>query len=274
MATDTVSSLSVGALYRYPVKSMLGQRVDQTGMDAGGVLGDRRYALLDEATGHVASAKQARWWRMLLQCTATAADGTVLMRLPDGTRLSVDDADVDDALSAFVGRRVRLAHERAAGATLERADPDQVLERGLDAEVDAPLLELAEATPGSSFTDFAPVHAVTTATLAQVGAEAVRYRPNVVIDTPTDHPPYAENAWTGRLVHIGEVTLRAMGPTPRCVIPTLEHGDLPAARHALRTPAAQNRVRSFDFGELPCVGTYLEVVSAGEVRVGDAVTLG
>ncbi|GLP75528.1 hypothetical protein TUM20983_26380 [Mycobacterium antarcticum] len=59
-----------------------------------------------------------------------------------------------------------------------------MLEFGLDAEVDAPLLELAEATPGDSFTDFAPVHAVTTATLERIGTEAERYRPNLVIATP------------------------------------------------------------------------------------------
>ena len=139
----------------------------------------------------------------------------------------------------------------------------------MDAEVEAPLLELAEATPGTSFTDYAPVHAITTATLERIGIEAERYRPNLVIVTPPGYPPYAENEWTGRTLAVGQARLRSIGPTPRCVIPTLEHGELGRAPEALRTPAVENRVAALDMGELPCAGAYFEVVAAGTVQVGD-----
>ncbi|MBJ7336661.1 MOSC N-terminal beta barrel domain-containing protein [Mycolicibacterium sp.] len=271
---DEDAQMRVGTLYRYPVKSMLGEAVDALFVDEQGVENDRRLALIDEATGRVASAKQARLWRALLTCSARVDAGRVSIRLPDGTTVTADEDGIDGRLSKLLARQVHLAHSRPPGASIERAVPEQVLEFGLDAEVEAPLLELAEATPGTSFTDYAPVHAITTATLERIGIEAERYRPNLVIVTPTGFPPYTENDWTGRTLAVGEARLRSLGPTPRCIVPTLEHGELAQAPQALRTPAVENRVAALDMGELPCAGAYFEVVAAGTVQVGDRVSLG
>jgi uncharacterized protein YcbX len=265
--------MHVQTLYRYPVKSMLGETVAELFVDEQGIEHDRRLALIDEETGRVASAKQARLWRGLLKCVATMDSGRVAIRMPDGVTVAADADEVDARLSELLARRVRLAHSRPSGASVERADPEQVLEFGVDAEVDAPLLELSEATPGDSFTDFAAVHAITTATLEQIGIEAERYRPNVVIATPPGYPAYAENDWTGRILAVGPVRLRGLGPTPRCVIPTLEHGPLGRAPQALRTPAGENRVPALDMGVLPCAGAYFEVVTKGTVHAGDRVVL-
>ncbi len=259
-------------LHRYPVKSMLGQCVDELSVNSCGAHGDRSLALIDRDTGRVASAKQARLWRGLLQCSATVGAAGVQIETPDGT-FAVDDSSIDERLSQYLGRAVQLIDRRPAGASVERADPEQVLERGVDAEVDAPLLELAQATSGESFTDFAPLHAITTATLNHVGVEGARYRPNLIIATPPGFPAYAENDWTGHTLRIGSVKLAVMGPTPRCVIPTLEHGSLPGAPQALRTPVAENRVPAFDFGVLPCAGCYLEILEPGILRAGDSIEL-
>ncbi|WP_019349208.1 MOSC domain-containing protein [Mycolicibacterium conceptionense] len=274
MGAESAQDMRVGSLYRYPVKSMLGESLDSLFVNAGGVDGDRTYALIDASSGRVASAKQARLWRGLLSCSAVTETRRVRIHLPDGRTTTTDGDDVDDLLSQFAGRPVRLIDSRPAGASIERADPDQVLEQGVEAEVDAPILELALATPGNSFTDLAPLHAITTATLERIGVEAARYRPNLVIATPPGYPPYAENEWTDEILSVGGTRLRAMGPTPRCIIPTLEHGHLPRAPHALRTPAAENRVEAFGLGPLPCAGTYLQVVTEGTVRVGDRASLG
>ncbi|OKH68781.1 molybdenum cofactor biosysynthesis protein [Mycobacterium sp. SWH-M3] len=274
MGSNEVEQLRVESLYRYPVKSMLGERVDALLIDARGAEGDRRLALLDGSTGRVASAKQARLWRDLLRCTASLDSVGIRIALPDGTTTSSDDDDIDDVLSEFAGRQVRLIDSRPTGASIERADPQQVLERGVEAEVDAPLLELAMATPGDSFVDLAPLHAITTATLERIGVEAARYRPNIVIATPPGYPAYAENSWTDHVLTVGGTRLRAMGATPRCVIPTLEHGSLPRAPHALRTPAAENRVDTFGLGPLPCAGTYLEVLTGGTIATDDLIALG
>lgn len=265
--------MRVVSLHRYPVKSMLGETVDSLFVDEQGVCGDRRLALIDQITGRVASAKQARLWRTLLQCSATLDGDHVRIETPDGMSIRSDADDVDDRLSHLLSRRVRLVDRRPPGATVERDDPDQVLERGLDAEVDARILELAEATPGTAFTDLAPLHAITTTTLDHIGVEVERYRPNLVIQTDPDCPAYVENEWTDRVLTVGETTLRSLGPTPRCVMPTLEHGALARAPHALRIPASQNRIQAFHFGVLPCVGTYLEVLDGGTIRPGDPVAL-
>jgi uncharacterized protein YcbX len=268
--------MRVDSLRRYPVKSMLGETVNSLFVDETGAEGDRQLALVDAVTGHVASAKQARLWRGLLKCTANAGTGRVSIGLPDGTDVAADDPDVDELLSRLLERPVRLISKRPDGATLERPDPEKLLELGLDAdfaEIGGRILEIAQATPGDSFTDDAPLHAITTATLEHIGVEALRYRPNLVIATPAGYPPYAENDWTGKEFNVGEARLRGLAATTRCVVPTLEHGSLPRAPHALRTPAVENRWEASGSVAQPCAGAYFGVVTQGVIRVGDRVSM-
>lgn len=265
------AQMYVASLWRYPVKSMLGEVVDSLFVDQGGAHGDRRLALLDAVTGRVASAKQPRLWRELLQFSARVDAGEVRIKLPDGRTVSADHAGIDDLLSQSLGRPVQLISERPRGATLERPDPEQVLQFGLDAEVEGQLVEIARATPGESFTDLAPLHAITTATVEHVGTEALRYRPNLLIATPPGYPPYAENDWVGRELVAGEARLQVLKPTVRCAVPTLEHGALPRASHALRTLMAENRLASSGSGGVPCAGVYLEVLTAGTINTDDVV---
>lgn len=272
--TSGAAPMRVQALLRYPVKSMLGEALDRLLVDERGAEGDRRLALLDGETGHVASAKNPRLWRDLLTCTAHADAQGVRISLPDGTDVAADDPGVDELISRLTGRPVRLVRQRPEGATLVRPDPEQLLELGLDAEVDGRILRIAAATPGESFTDEAPLHAITTATLDHIGVEALRYRPNLVIATPPDYPPYAENDWVGGEIAVGEARLRVLTATSRCVVPTLEHGPLPRAPQALRVPAAENRLNTGGHGAQPCAGAYLAVVTEGVIRVGDRVTVG
>ncbi|OBH77707.1 molybdenum cofactor biosysynthesis protein [Mycobacterium mantenii] len=272
--TSDAVPMRVQALLRYPVKSMLGETLDRLPVDERGAEGDRRLALVDGETGHVASAKNPRLWRGLLTCTAHADAQGVRISLPDGTDVAADDPGVDELISRLTGRRVRLVTRRLDGATLVRPDPEQLLELGLDAEVGGRILRIAAATPGESFTDEAPLHAITTATLEHIGVEALRYRPNLVITTPADYPPYAENDWVGGEIVIGEVRLRVLTATSRCVVPTLEHGPLPRAPQALRIPAAENRLDTGGHGAQPCAGAYLAVVTKGVIRVGDRVAVG
>lgn len=265
--------MRVASLWRYPVKSMLGEVVTTMFVDQRGADGDRRLALVDAVTGRVASAKQPRLWRELLHFSARLDAGNVHIEAPDGTSVLADQPDIDELLSRLLGRPVQLISQRPHDATLERPDPEQVLDLGLDAEVDAELLEIAQATPGESFTDLAPLHAITTATVERVGAEALRYRPNLVIATPPGYPPYAENDWMGRELVVGAARLRVLKPTSRCAVPTLEHGRLPRAPQALRTLVAENRLETSGSGMVPCAGVYLEVLTAGTIHADDPVSL-
>lgn len=262
---------SVVLLRRYPVKSMLGEELAELTLESGGVVGDRTLALLDESTGRIATAKHPRRWRRLLQCAATRSDDAVLITLPDGDQIDAADPDIDERLSKLLEQPVRLIGTRPAGAEVERPDPEDVIAQGVEADVPFATLEIAQGSPGGTFVDYAPAHLITTATVQHLGVEVLRYRPNLLIDA--DVAPYAENDWVGREIRVGEVVLRGILTTPRCSVPTLEHGDLPRAVQAVRPLLDENRIDVPGFGVLPCAGVYVEVVSGGTVRPGDRVEI-
>lgn len=279
---------TVEAVFRYPVKSMLGTRIEQAEIRASGLVGDRGWALADLRTGKIASAKQPRLWRSLLQLRAEypgGADGAepggaVTITLPDGAEVRAGEPAADEMLSRFTGRPVALRRGRAAGSGIDRAVPEEVLDHGVRAEVASEWLELAEQAPGDSFVDYAPVHLITTATLATVGGvigTAPRprvFRPNLILATP-GLSGYAENDWAGRQLAIGgQVRLEVFLPTPRCAIPTLAHGREPGNPQVLRALARTNRIPLDGFGPQTCAGVYARVISPGWVRPGDEVSVG
>jgi len=277
---------SVAAVFRYPVKSMLGTSVGQAEVRASGLAGDREWALVDRQTGKIASAKQPRLWRSLLQLRADYHGGAgadpanaVTITLPDGTQVQAGVPGTDEVLSGFAGRPVALCHGRQAGAGIDRAVPDEVLAHGVDAQVAAESLELAQEAPGDTFVDYAPVHVITTATLAAVTSAAGTaprprvFRPNLILATP-ELSGYAENDWVGRQLAIGgQVRLEIFLPTVRCAVPTLAHGQDPANPQVLRALARSNRI-PVGSGMQTCAGVYATVVTPGRVRAGDEVRLG
>jgi uncharacterized protein YcbX len=279
---------TVEAVFRYPVKSMLGTRVEQVEVLASGLMADRGWALVDLRTGRVASAKQPRLWRSLLQLRAEhhggagGADpvGAVMITLPDGTVVQAGEPGTDEVLSGFVGRPVALRQGREPGAGIDRAVPEEVLAHGVGAEVAFESLELSQQAPGDSFVDYAPVHLITTATLAAVTSAAGTapsprvFRPNLLLATP-GLSGYTENDWVGRQLAIGgQVCLEIFLPTPRCAVPTLAHGQEPGNPQVLRALARGNRLPVEGSGPQACAGVYAKVVSPGRVQVGDEVRVG
>jgi uncharacterized protein len=268
------SQMRIATMWRYPVKSMLGEPIAAGHLDASGLERDRELALIDATTGLVATAKHPRLWRGLLQFSAAVDGAEIVIKAPTGWVATSDSAGIDDRLSDALGRPVRLTGERPVAATVERPDPEDVLAHGVEAEVAAATLEIGHGTPGTTFVDYAPVHLISSATVDGIGTELVRYRPNLVVETPEGTPAFVENDWVGRELRVGdEVVLRVVLPTPRCAVPTLEHGPLGRAPHAVRTLMTENRVDVPGSGVLPCAGCYAEVVRPGTVRVGDRVTL-
>jgi uncharacterized protein len=278
---------SVETLFRYPVKSMLGTRVEQAQVHASGLAGDRGWALVDRRTGKIASAKQPRLWRSLLQLRADDNGGagdepasTVTITLPDGTQVRAGEPGTDEVLSRFVGRPVALRQGRQAGADIDRAVPEEVLAHGVSAEVAAESLVLSQEAPGDSFVDYAPVHVITTATLAALTSAVVTaprprvFRPNLILATP-GLSGYAENDWVGRQLTIGgQVRLEVILPTVRCSVPTLAHGQDPGNPDVLRALARTNRIPIAGFdGRQTCAGVYAKVISPGRVRAGDEVSV-
>ena len=279
MAEET-SLGTVAVLRRYPVKSMLGEGLTVCDVTARGLAGDRVMALVHRATGKVASAKNPRLWRRLLKLHATLSSPAVKISFPDGTVMDGADPGIDRALSEFLEHSVTLTATPPSDAALDRADPDAVLRDGIQAAVRVETGRLGGAAPEGTFFDFAPLHLLTTSALGKIAelsprgtVESERYRPNIVIRTTA--PGFTENDWVGRDLHIGpDLAIRVIARTPRCAIPTLEHGDLPRDPEALRVTAGHNRIRPVDdLGPQPCAGVYAQVTRPGRIRPGDIVRL-
>lgn len=270
---------TVTRLRRYPVKSMLGEDVPHSDVGAAGLTHDRRFALIHPSTGKVASAKKPRTWRALPTLSARVQDSTVRITFPDGSSILAANPGADDALSTFLGQPVTLTSTPPRDAALDRAVPEEVLRAGIAADVPVTTIRIADISPAGTFFDFAPLHLITSSTLAQVAAHipagivhAERYRPNIVIATLT--PGFTENDWYDHDLRIGaDLVIRVVARTPRCAIPTLQHGPLPRDPEALRVLANHNRVMPMDDTvPEPCAGVYATVLNPGHIGEGDPVS--
>jgi uncharacterized protein YcbX len=274
----------IGALWRYPVKSMLGESLTSVVVSEAGFDGDRRFGVVDRGTGRIASAKRPRRWQRLLQLRAElAGPGTVRIRFPDGRSFLSGGSDTDAVLAEFLAEDVGLCGEAPPKAELERAVPDDVLADGPDADVAFTTLEIAAGSPPGTFFDWSPLQLVTSASLERAGAahpagrvDAIRYRPNVVVETTAAQTGFVENGWVGRRVHLGvDVVVDVVVPSPRCAVPTLRHGDLGPDPDALRVPLQHNfvPVPLDGFGSAACLGVHAVVVAGGRLHIGDEVRL-
>jgi uncharacterized protein len=277
---------TVVSLWRYPVKSMMGEELNAAEVSERGLLGDRAYALVDGSDGKVAGAKNPRKWPQMFEYRASFVEPPrrgaemppVRVTLPDGTVVTSLQADVDESLSRVLGRAVILEaadrdQQEAAESSLPNPQARQAEEywpdmEGLDERDTVTDFELPEGT----FFDCAVIHVLTTATLDRLRDlypegrfEVRRFRPNVVVETSDRVKDFVEDAWIGQTVRIGdEVQLAVTGPCPRCVMITLAQGDLPKDSGILRTAAQHNKVN---------VGVYASVLRGGRVRRGDAIRL-
>ena len=272
-----VDAGSVVGLWRYPVKSMMGEELNAAEVTERGLVGDRRYALVDPSTGKVAGAKNPRKWGNFFDFRAEYVEPPrseselpdVRLTLPDGSVVTSDAPDLEQTLSNALGRDVAFvaakAKDASTTATAEEYWPDL---EGLDFRDTVTDFEL----PAGTFFDLAVVHLLTTATIdylrelySEGRFEVRRFRPNIVVATDPDEHGFVENDWIERTVAIGDnVRLRITGPCPRCVMTTLPQGDLPKDPGILRTAAQHNHAN---------VGVYADVVEGGAVRRGDPVTL-
>src|ERR1700759_3155831 len=94
---------TVTVVRRYPVKSMLGEDLDEAEVSRSGLARDRRLAVVSRRTGKGARAKYPRLWRGPPTLSAEALDdATARITLPGGETLSSTDPGVDDVLSALL----------------------------------------------------------------------------------------------------------------------------------------------------------------------------
>lgn len=271
----------VAMLWRYPVKSMLGEVLERVTLSNVGVCGDRAYALWDHATGRVASAKNPRVWSSLLgyrarflepplpenrsapEVAIEAAGPETAARL-EGPLLSSDPRR-DEKLSQMLGRAVSLLDVPPEGASLDQYWPN-VKERDFQDVVNELVL------PSGTFFDSCPIHAISTSTLErlrqlepQLDFAVERFRPNLLIQTASGVEGFPEESWIGRTLRLGEsLELRVDDGCPRCVVTTLGQGGLPQEIEILRATARHNKV---------VAGIRLSVLRPGSLEVGDPISL-
>src|SRR5438128_10880138 len=102
-----IQGASVGALWRYPVKSMMGEELNTAEVTERGLLGDRQFAVVDRATGKVGGAKNPRKWGHFFDFRAAYVEPpqtgssmpAVRITLPDGTVVTNQQSDLTQILS-------------------------------------------------------------------------------------------------------------------------------------------------------------------------------
>jgi uncharacterized protein YcbX len=261
-------------LWRYPVKSMLGEALETAPLTRHGLLGDRMYGIVEAETGRVASAKNTRKWPRLFDYAASYVgeprssepSPPVRITFPDGRAVTTQQPDLNEVLSNELERELRL--ERAGDSWTAAGQDYTFDERDLRLSENLKAFEL----PPGTFFDSAPLHLITTATLNRLRTlhpegdfDVRRFRPNLVIETPAASEGFVENQWIGRTFSFGEgVRLQIIGPCARCVMPALQQSELPKDPEILRTAVRHNAAN---------VGVYAVVLREGDVRLGDAVVL-
>ena len=277
---------TVQSLWRYPVKSMLGEQITTTSIGLLGVPGDRGYAIREERVKEIRSAKKMpnlfRFSARYVEAPTDSHLPPVEITLPNKATVRTDDVQVHARLSEAIGQEItiwsrqpaeNLDHYRRSPRPME--ETRQVL--GLEEGEPLPSFEgippdiFRYVSPLGTYFDAYPLHLLTTATLQALSAlhpegqfAPERFRPNIVIATDDESGGNDEPAWKGKTVRIGEVEMLISVPTIRCVMTTMPQGNLPKDPRILRTIVQQHNHH---------VGVYATVQRPGEIQVGDAVEL-
>jgi uncharacterized protein len=278
----------VSEIWRHPVKSMGGERIPASAVEASGLPGDRAFAVRDEKRGGIRGAKKIPG---LMRCAARYLEEPKAgvpapapeIVLPDGARIRAHAPDAAARLSEAGAHPVTLWPLRPADdlAHYRRGAPDHPdvgaeLRAIFGREPDEPLPNLGvfppdlfqyESPPGTYFDAF-PLLLLTDATLRRLAALAPasrvdvrRFRPNFLIET-RGPAGFVEAGWEGARLRIGEAVLEVGPACPRCVMITHGFADLPRDPGLMRTVVREAN---------QCIGVYAAVREPGRVCEGDSV---
>lgn len=229
--------MEVVSLRRYPVKSMGGEALDEVELDPRGLVGDRSYAVVDDA-GLLASGKDNERFRRrdaVFDFAAATTAYDVHVSGPAG-RWRIGDPELDAELSRVMDAEVRVEREGAV--------PHQ----------DAGSVSLV----GTASLDWC-------AERWGVTPDPRRLRVNIVVATDE---PFVEEGWQGREIAIGGagngVALGVDRRISRCRMVDLDQDGAVVEGRLLKRLGQERDT---------CLAVYADVVAAGTVSVGDTVTV-
>ena len=270
----------VKAIFRYPVKSMIGEQLDQTEITEWGIPGDRGWAVRDEKRGGIRGGKKIP---QLMTLAATSTVEGAMIAAPDGETMPTNALDINEWLSTQLNHPVslwpllpadQLDHYRRGAPDTDDFEEELRTVFGRlpgepipDLTASAVLLEF-ESPPGTYFDAF-PLMLLTQQsldTMNQLAPESDfdvrRFRPNVLIDCQDNAEPFPEQAWVGKNMTIGGVTLKIESTCPRCAMTTHGFSDLPRDTQIMRQMVAHSE------GNL---GVYATILQSGTVTAKDRV---
>jgi len=225
---------TVKEIWRYPVKSMAGERLQRANVGALGIYGDRGWAIRDEKAGEI---RNARKLPALLHCTAvylrepSGCDvPPAQITMPDGTTFRSDCAEASEKLSEMLGRPVTIwpVQPPSERDLLRRAKPDNPDMKAEMREVfgrleSEPLPDFSTlppqilkfTSPFGTFFDAFPFHLLTTASLSALAGhnptadfDSRRFRPNLLVETERGLDGLVEAEWSGRTLRIGATRIK------------------------------------------------------------------
>lgn len=234
-------------LWRYPVSSISGERLETFETVPLGVPGDRRFGLVETDTGLPARPEQDKRWHAALALHGRIdARGVTQLRGPDFDWIDVLAPELPARLAAHFGFPVHVAPyenrstvpDHAGSWALGRYEPHQL-------------------------------HLLTTASIARLKAlhplgdpDRRRFRPNMLIDMPEVEGQFPEAHWVGRVIRAGTVFMEYEAPTRRCgftiIGPDRFDSDPNILRHIVRSNSHN-------------MGIYCIVQQHGRISVGDDV---
>ena len=279
----------VSQLFRYPVKSMGGERISQTEVLEKGFYKDRTWAIYDLERGEITGGKKVGKLMMLNAKYAADLNGTsplVDLILPDGTTLSSADENCSEALSSYLGKKVELVDLKPASDRkhyrLAKMMNESEVRKILDLEEGEPVPDFSQssfgllaqlqifATPPGTYFDMYPLHILTQNSLEHIRSltsndnySVERFRPNMLIDAE-EGAGFVEEAWCDHSLKIGDCIIEVKSFTPRCAMPGRAQAEL------VEDKTIPRQLTKFANRNL---GVYCTVKQTGSVKEGDSVYL-
>ena len=237
--------MRVQEIWRFPVKSMQGERLDAAEVEPQGLRGDRAFAVFDARTGLGLTGRRVP--QLLFAAAVFHDDGRVTITLPDGAT-----AADDHALSDWLGRPVILRTAAEPG--------DRVFEYPEDFERDASWVPFEGSNGAFHDSGQANVSLLSLASVA--GWPRRRFRANIIVDAG------GEDALVGARVLLGNTELDIRQRIERCVMVTRPQpegidGSIAKDLDVLRTI---HRDRA------SCLAVGATVATPGSFVVGDELT--